>query len=226
MLKWKRLSALALACALVLAMSVTALAHEVPDVTKTGSISLSFVYDGTPVPGGALTAYRVGEVAEDDGNYGFTLSQYFAPSGADLSDITASGLARELAEFATEKELTGTGATIGGDGTAVFSGLTLGLYLVVQTEAAQGYEPVSPFLVSVPMYREEAYVYDVDATPKMETLKKTPEEPPKPTTPVDPNLPKTGQLNWPIPALAILGLCLFLLGWALRYGKNREPHEA
>jgi hypothetical protein len=35
-------------------------------------------------------------------------------------------------------------------------------------------------------------------------------------------LPQTGQLNWPIPVLVILGLAMFSVGWNLRFGKRRR----
>lgn len=222
----KKTAAMLLACILLCAMSTTAFAHEVPDLSKTGAISLTFEYKGKAVPGGTVTAYRVGDVAENDGNYDFALSQQFAGSNADLSNLSAAGLAQTLADYAKAQNLSGTSVTIGNDGKAKFSDLKLGLYLIVQTKAADGYEPVSPFLVTVPMNENGVYVYDVDATPKMETITESPDEPdPTPTPTPDPTLPQTGQLNWPVPVLAVLGLCLFLFGWALRYGAKKERHE-
>lgn len=49
--------------------------------------------------------------------------------------------------------------------------------------------------------------------------------PPHPPKPADPTLPDTGQLNWPIPVLVVLGLILFSLGWVLRFGKKKDGHE-
>jgi LPXTG-motif cell wall-anchored protein len=37
-----------------------------------------------------------------------------------------------------------------------------------------------------------------------------------------PKLPQTGQLNWPIPVLAVLGLAAFTAGWILRYKKRKH----
>lgn len=41
----------------------------------------------------------------------------------------------------------------------------------------------------------------------------------------DPKLPQTGQLNWPIPAITIAGLVLFVTGWILCFGRKRERNE-
>ena len=100
---------------------------------------------------------------------------------------------------------------------------------MVQTKAANGYEAVKPFLVSVPMNENGTYAYDVDATPKMSTLTETEpthSTPTTPTTSVEPTLPQTGQLSWPVPVLAMFGLLLFSIGWAPRFGKGKKTHEA
>lgn len=216
----KRLPILFLAICLLFAMGVTAYAHETPDVSKTGSISVAMTHDGEAVPGGTLTLYQVGEIAADNGNYSFVLTGRFRASGVSLEDISSAELAESLAAYASANGLTGIEVEIGEDGTAVANTLPLGLYLAVQTEAAGGYEPVEPFLASVPMYADGNYQYDVDATPKMSLLQvKTPE--PSAPVPAEPTLPQTGQLNWPVPVLAVAGLCLFALGWLLRF-KGKE----
>lgn len=51
-----------------------------------------------------------------------------------------------------------------------------------------------------------------------------PNTPDTPDTPGEPGLPQTGQLNWPVPVLAVLGLVLFAAGWQLRFAKKRA-HE-
>lgn len=221
----RKLPALCLAVCLAVAMSMTAYAHETPDMSRTGTISFTMLYGETAVPGGSLTLYRVGEICEDDGNYSFALTDGFTDSGVSLDDLSSAALASELASYVSENRPASVATvTIGSDGKASASGLTLGLYLVVQDIAADGYEPVSPFLVSVPMNEDGSYIYDVDATPKVSTLTET--EPTKPATPTDPTLPQTGQLNWPVPVMAALGLCLLLLGFALRCGRKGMPYEA
>lgn len=108
-----------------------------------------------------------------------------------------------------------------------FTNLELGLYLLVQDVAAEGCIKMEPFLVSVPMEENGGYLYDVDASPKVE-LAKLPVEPSKPEQPELPGgskLPQTGQLNWPIPLLVMSGLCLLSAGWLLRFGKRKSDRR-
>ena len=247
---YKRLSALAAALLLCCASAGNVYAHEVPDLSKTGSISAAMVYDGEPVSGGSLTLYRVGDVAEDDGNYGFALAEDFAGSELSLENIEDPGLASSLAAHVEKEKISGNTVSVEADGTVTASGLELGLYLVVQNSAAEGFEAISPFLVSVPMYENGAYQYQVNVEPKMSAL--TPAEPtpgssvtPEPSqSPASPTktpaptkapttsassgniLPQTGQLNWPVPVLTIAGLCLLFVGWGLRFGGQRKVYGA
>ena len=198
--------------------------------------------------------------------------------GIALGDLTDSTLAAQLQEYLPQSA-EGTTKTIDADGNVTFRGLELGLYLIVQTEASKGYEPINPFLVSLPMAEDGKWNYAVDASPKVgaytPTKPDTPPTPPTPPTPDHPDtptppdnpdnpvspgnpdnpvapghpdnpvapghpdhpvapgnpdspvlpghpdnpvmtgLPQTGQLNWPVPVLAVSGVVLFAFGWAL-----------
>lgn len=222
----KRMITLLVALALLCAFTTTAFAHDVPDTEKTGTIKIVMqTANGTTVPGGTLTIYRVGEVFEDDGNYSFILTGDFVNCGQSLEDVTSVDLAGNLAGYATEKSLAGTTKTIAQDGSVAFEDVELGLYLLVQNTAASGYNKADPFLVSVPMMEEGVYIYDVDASPKVEVERAPETTTPPPTKPSQPSLPHTGQLNWPIPILVVAGLALFCLGWVLCFRKKKQNEQ-
>ena len=222
----KRLAVLMMTLLLCYALAATAYAHDVPDASRTGSIRLTMTFEGKAVGGGELTLYPVGDVAEDDGNYSFVLAESVRDSGVTLTDLEDAATAQALADYVSEHAINGRLQAIGSDGRVTFDHLPLGLYLMVQTKAADGYAPITPFLVSVPMLEEGSYLYDVDASPKMETMRKYPPEPVNPTeTTTQAMLPQTGQLNWPVPVLTLAGLLLFVTGWYLRFGK-RKVHGA
>lgn len=99
------------------------------------------------------------------------LTDKFKDSGESLEELD-SALAQRLADYAGKHKIDGDTFTIGSDGRIDFTGLSSGLYLIIQEQASQGYYGVAPFFVSIPMMENGSYVYNVDATPKMELLSK------------------------------------------------------
>lgn len=271
----KRLAAVLAALTLLVWCAAPALALEVVDLSRTGSIKVS-LYDSETseaVGGGTLTLYRVAKVQKDNANLSFVYTNGFEDCGVELGDLSEGELAGRLAEkiAATAESTT---VEISDLGVAEFGDLEVGLYLVVQTTAAENYNVINPFLVSVPIQENGSYVYDVDALPKVGTAaKKTPEPPDKPDTPDTPDkpdeenpntpaapgpdnpdgwvlgahgekiylnpeapspdnpngyvmgahgLPQTGQLNWPIPVLAVTGVVLVAAGIKLKKGTRKD----
>lgn len=271
----KRLAAVLAALTLLVWCAAPAFALEVVDLSRTGSIKVS-LYDSETseaVGGGTLTLYRVAKVQKDNANLSFVYTNGFEDCGVELGDLSEGELAGRLAEkiAATAESTT---VEISDFGTAEFGDLEVGLYLVVQTTAAENYNVINPFLVSVPIQENGSYVYDVDALPKVGTAaKETPEPPDTPDTPDTPDkpdeenpntpaapgpnnpdgwvlgangekiylnpeapspdnpnghvmgahgLPQTGQLNWPIPVLAVTGVVLVAAGIKLKKGTRKD----
>lgn len=271
----KRLAAVLAALTLLVWCAAPAFALEVVDLSRTGSIKVS-LYDSETseaVGGGTLTLYRVAKVQKDNANLSFVYTNGFEDCGVELGDLSEGELAGRLAEkiAATAESTT---VEISDLGVAEFGDLEVGLYLVVQTTAAENYNVINPFLVSVPIQENGSYVYDVDALPKVGTAaKKTPEPPDTPDTPDTPDkpeeenpntpaapgpdnpdgwvlgangekiylnpeapspdnpnghvmgahgLPQTGQLNWPIPVLAVIGVVLVAAGIELKKGTRKD----
>lgn len=271
----KRLAAVLAALTLLVWCAAPAFALEVVDLSRTGSIKVS-LYDSETseaVGGGTLTLYRVAKVQKDNANLSFVYTNGFEDCGVELGDLSEGELAGRLAEkiAATAESTT---VEISDFGTAEFGDLEVGLYLVVQTTAAENYNVINPFLVSVPIQENGSYIYDVDALPKVGTAaKKTPEPPDTPDTPDTPDkpeeenpntpaapgpdnpdgwvlgangekiylnpeapspdnpnghvmgahgLPQTGQLNWPIPVLAVIGVVLVAAGIELKKGTRKD----
>lgn len=271
----KRLAAVLAALTLLVWCAAPAFALEVVDLSRTGSIKVS-LYDSETseaVGGGTLTLYRVAKVQKDNANLSFVYTNGFEDCGVELGDLSEGELADRLAEkiAATAESTT---VEISDLGAAEFGDLEVGLYLVVQTTAAENYNVINPFLVSVPIQENGSYVYDVDALPKVGTAaKKTPEPPDTPDTPDTPDkpdeenpntpvapgpdnpdgwvlgangekiylnpeapspdnpnghvmgahgLPQTGQLNWPIPVLAVTGVVLVAAGIRLKKGTRKD----
>lgn len=235
---------------LLCGLSFTAAAATAPDLTRPGSLSLEFQYQGQDVTDGALAIYRVGDIVIADGECRFELSAAFADSGQDLMDLQSPDTAAALQQYAEINKIAADQTAVNSTGTVQFSNLTPGLYLVLQTTASAGYSPISSFLVSVPWYDEtkDEFLYDVVATSKLELIANPSASPaptptPKPDVPKEDEpsvdepsgnepsesepseLPQTGQLNWPIPVLSGLGLMLCALGVVFCAGRRKKRHE-
>ena len=198
---------------------LTAYAHDVPDESKKGSITVDFEYDSKAVTGGRLVLYQIAKTKQTDGNYSFENLPEFASFGSDMADLTSAELAKRLADFADSHNILPVGTQDNKTGSVTFPELPHGLYLVVQVEAAPGYEAMQPFLVTVPMFENGRYVYDINAHGKT-ALQKT-KAAPADTVPAG-GLPQTGQLNWPIPVLALAGCVLVLIGLACRRKNDND----
>lgn len=135
------------------------------DFDSKGSLTLSF-QDAT-IDTGEFTLYQVGTIDETGNSLGFIYTDEFKHSEMPLDNLKADGLAAYLANY-TVGHLEGMIQPIK-QGQVVWNDLELGLYLVVQTENANGYYGIDPFLVSLPLEDKvkDQWIYDVDASPKM-----------------------------------------------------------
>ena len=213
-----------LALLFLLALPVSAAAQSVPDESRNGhcSITVSMTYKGKAVCGGTLALYKVGDVAEDDGNYSFVPVKEIQADIPEFGDIESPDLAGKLCKLESKlTPVTDLPKKVGEDGNATFSNLTFGLYLVVQKTAASGYEKTAPFLVSVPYLYADEYQYDVTSQPKTDLEREV-----KPTAPPSSGgwnqLPQTGQLWWPVPVLACAGLGCIAVGLFRRWEARDE----
>lgn len=195
--------------------------HPVPDLSQNGSLTFLMELEDMPLGGGALNLYKVGEIAEEDGNYFF---QLFDGRSIWLAEEIDQTLADEMLALAKTERLTKLTAIIA-EGKATFPDLPVGLYLVWQDDddATLGVSPIRCFLISVPRFQDGAYELDVLAKPKNAPEKLPPEPPITPPPPGE--SPQTGQLKWPVPVLALGGAMLFLFGWALHLRGKRNGHE-
>lgn len=197
--------------------------HPVPDLSRNGSLTFAMDLDGVPLDNGNLNLYKVGEIAEDNGNFFFLLMDERTITQESQIDHI---LAEEMLTLAKEQSLTKLSAPIKA-GKAAFTDLPVGLYVVWQNreDATEGLYPIRPFLISVPQFRNGAYELDVQAKPKNAPQTIPPTTEPTPPPPSDEQLPYTGQLNWPVPAMALAGAVLFVMGWILCICRKRMGNE-
>ena len=195
------------------------------DLTKKGSITLTLKdSDGNAMTGGFLDCIQVAEIADIGGETTYLLTNGFQNTDVFLEDFldgkqSAASLAEELND-AVPADAYKIASRPDKTGTVTFSNRELGLYLIRQRAKSGYYESITPFVVTVPMNSDSGWVYDVTASPKVGTV-----------TPKDTayksvrRLPQTGQLNWPVPVLAVSGIALFSMGWAMTKDKHEKEHR-
>ena len=167
---WRRVAATALAAIVgVFCMPTAALAAESIDTERGSSLRVYFGENGTGFPGVNFSIHRIADVSEA-GTY--TLAGDFAKYPVSLEDLDSAGwraLSQTLAAYAVRDELPPLQAKkTGQDGNCHFSGLTVGLYLVLgepYTAENTVYTP-EPMLVSLPGRTEKGWDYDVEAVCK------------------------------------------------------------
>lgn len=165
---------------LLLFAGTPVMAYESLDMQTKRSLTIK-VHDGNiPVPGGELTIYQVGTITGSSEDPAFALLEGYKDSGANLNLVNDSSTAKTLLNYIQRKGIQGKVHSVGSDATVTYPDLELGLYLVIQNKAADGYEAMAPFLISVPNYSETTgrYSYQVNAYPKADLVRKPPKRTP------------------------------------------------
>lgn len=172
MITMKKILTAATAVVLAFTASVSAIAAPAqPEQLPESDPCIRIEYtdkEGTPVPGARFTFYKIADYGPDEGNafgYGFRP----LVDGVEVSASTDAAAALEKVRSAYEKA-PGTGRTYiavtGPDGTAELK-TEPGAYIAEETEAAQGYIPSVPFILTVPaMSTDGTLEYAVTARPK------------------------------------------------------------
>lgn len=203
---------------LILLCSTLAMPAKATD-GDVGSIEIRVEYENEKITGGDLIAVRVGYIDYE--------KQIFrkVTNHEEIKDIGKSSAVTQMQNFYSTNQNIHTFLTFKAEvknGIAKFSDLPKGLYLIYQENAADGYEKLTAFLVTVP-YNGKMHVTSASKP----ALERESEAETKATTPSsgssgNKKLPQTGQLTWPIPWLTVTGMALFSFGWWLCFGKREE----
>ena len=228
----KALAALTMCLVLsVTGMAALAAGSEMPDLSRKGSLSITFTCDGQPISdGNKVGIFKVADAVVDNG-YKFVWNGEFAAAGAMPENLDAVNgeLADKLVNIAKDKRVTlyRNSQELDEKGNVTFNDLEVGLYLVVHakkveitlSDKSKVTYTINPFLVLVPQKEGEELTYDVVTNPKV-SPEKTTTPPPKKDVPPPKRVPQTGQLWWPVMALSLTG-ALFVAFGTIREMKSR-----
>ena len=193
----------------------TASGEGMIDMKAVGSLTIVMKYEGKAIANASVRVYKVADIITTDTGYAYRTRNGFGDTVIDETSLYSADLASKLYELGKTNKVGYKARTSGTDGMIKVDSLGVGLYLVGQETAANGYEKMKPFLVTIPYSGSGSTDrYNVVITSKMQlTPKET--EPPKENVPPGP-LPNTGQLWWPVSVLGFAGVILVIIGIARR----------
>lgn len=223
-----------------LAGAVPANADEMIDPDETCSITYQLETGANSEPvtaeGGNLEIYQIADIQSGDEGYyyhvlpdfegaGIDFAQYKGEEGQKAFEENNIDWAGELAAYVTDNSIQPTRTENFDKGSLQIDGLSTGLYLMVQTQEVEGYEKLSPFLLTLPLLSADGeYQYNVDKA-ALKMVLKTAAKPDNPgsnkknsstttssSTHTGGKLPQTGQLWWPVPILIAAGVLLIVIG--------------
>ncbi|MDY2959321.1 MAG: FctA domain-containing protein [Hornefia sp.] len=157
------------------------------DVGRKGSLTINFIYhkdknNHVAVSGAAFEIYKVANLTTSGGSAAYKALPEFTAANIKYNGMTKESsvsAAKKLSDIVERKNIKGSSDTTDSQGRASFSGMTHGIYLVMQKGAlghAKAYLPLEPYLVVVPgierVNEANEWKYDVVLEPKPATIKK------------------------------------------------------
>lgn len=239
----------ALLTAAILLFGLTqAAVHASADSLELGSLTVIMKNgQGEILQGAGLSVFRVAEMKTTNGQLSYSLINEFDDAGVALNNTMTSeenkSAAAALLKHISLSQIASECILVNSEGKAVKSGLSAGIYLVMQSVSVNGYYDITPFLVFLPSLNSDGstWIYSLTVSPKGEAnlgIDRDPTVTPKPrpgSGVLDQNreptsrvnaesdskgtlsagkLPQTGMFLWPIALLAAAGIFVFCLGWA------------
>ncbi len=144
---------------------------------QKGSVTITYHDNelGEDIAGGAVAVYKAAHAISDEG-YKFVYEDDFVSEKYPLPELKEdTDLDALNADLASRLKAIVDGnpdikplkeGEIGEEGVIKFEDLDVGLYLVVQTEPAFGYQLAKPFVFTVPIKEGDNFNFDVDAKAK------------------------------------------------------------
>lgn len=162
--KIRTLALMILTLSMIASMSVMAFAL---DLDRTGSLLVQPQYDGEDVVGGSFNIYKIAEI-KSMSPLTYELVAPFNQSDIDINDVrTASAIAEATTTLLQYTDEVEEADVITANGGELINNMSLGIYLVVNTDIGGNYIEASPFLSYMPMFEEGEWIYYYAAYPKL-----------------------------------------------------------
>ena len=199
----KKFAFVLLTAVMAFSLCVTVYAADSVDLNEIGSVSISMKSSDGESAGGTVALYRVADIIWAGETYAFDYTEDFKNCTYALDDLESPEVAVRFADYAVDENASALRADVI-DGTVLFEDLSVGIYLAIHENAADGFSESKPFFVTLPIADGDSWDYTVDASPKVNIEREDVSSPD--------NIPQTGQLKWPIPVMAAAGVLLLAIG--------------
>lgn len=133
------------------------------DLNKKGSINITLKESGKNIDNAKITIYHIGDIFIKDNNIEINKKKELN-CDIDLSNYD-NILINKINNCINDNVIKYEGITK--NGIVRFTNLDLGLYLVSQKESVEGYSNIDSFLVMIPSLENNNWIYDIDASPKV-----------------------------------------------------------
>ena len=145
--------------------------------SKPSSLTVIMECGDEPLEGIDVEICHVAGVTEKNGGIVYYATTEFSGAGADFEDLTKEkniALAASLSAYASANNKNRLAGATNSKGAVTFTGLSAGLYLVMQANAEISEYIIAPYLVALPIMNEAStgWEYNVTAYPKSEPVKR------------------------------------------------------
>ena len=141
------------------------------DLSVSGKINvvLTDKENNESIEGVELTLYKIANVLEED--YHLTYN-YVDNINCDVSldNLESKELVDKINLCVSDGLIIDTKIT-NLDGKVTFDNLSLGLYLVKQTNKVKGYSSINSYLLTIPKVEDNKFIYEINSKPKTDILR-------------------------------------------------------
>lgn len=164
----------------IMCITLFSFAAAAVSIDTRGSITLTTLSKETkePVSGAVFRIYHIASAYTSGDGISFIYTEDFEENGMDMGNFSDAYLPVHLTAYAQTRSVVYTEKATDSAGRVVFDNLPCGAYLVVPVGIDDGYLNPTPFVVTVPVRdaTQSKWVYDIDATPKLESDKEPTDE--------------------------------------------------
>lgn len=142
------------------------------EFNKLGSVEITLKSsdEGNVIKGAEISLYKVTDLSEENNHFAYNYTESFNKCDASLTNLEDKDLTNNILKC-FNGNTNGIKKITDELGTTKFNNLSLGLYLVKETNTVEGFSNFEPYLIMIPKNINNKYVYDITSKPKSEIIK-------------------------------------------------------